>query len=567
MSNSKKKDNTINSIGTPGTLKDTIASVISKELDILEQKSKKYHPDDSNNHNISIQDSVKKIGDEFEITQKQKASGILKFSIPKDKVGQKKATIVDYDQSTKNIPVDQLSDEIKKNKNINKVIIEEINLNDVKRTQIHFDKARPPINQKLVAPDSTESEQIEFTPHEDTPTDSITLEDRINQDFFTAIPSFDKPARLKVYEQFHNNHAKQESKTEIQAPVKSASPEEHTSLANIKNSQAENQKGMITIHQEKVTPETVIFSSVTDKQQNDRENKKEKATFDLNLELPSKKEPKKSTDNFTLNDSSVKRQDGSQEISFSLKQSTPTEVQSDNDQSNNANYFEAHKTEYSRKKELAKKSISSLYYKTKKHNELFKLGTLFYRDLELGLKSFAFTGQDQNCTAQQNTILGLSAYFSYHMKMTSTVFTESFEGSVFKREDKIYEIETIEVGDGLTIQVYTYADLKVIELCELEKISEFSDVSLLEQTLENIIDGHELVFWDLPTPKRMERSNELYFPITRVIDNVSLIIKPNNSKIKELLALKEYFEKYNIQIKGMIMSDSKQSSSKDNNDE
>lgn len=495
MSNTKKKDNSLLQLKSKVSLKDTIADVLSSELQLLEEKSLRYHPKDS------IQENVRKLCDEFELKGEQKATGVIKFSIPSEKVGQKNATVISDNKAPAKVDIDDLPGIINTNKNINKVIIEEINLNDVKRTQLHFDKKNSPINERI------ESKQV------------------------------------------HNDDTTAHSSQQIQTSQEKETITFKSSKISSKDFEKKINDDFMSGNKKVKKTETFLF----DKQSVKNEKKEEAIAEFTDIEVQDKevKNENKSGFNFTLkdNNNNIVIDDKKINVKSKSEKSNVLSFSKSNDSS-----FEASKKEYRRKKDNAAKSIANLYYKTKKHNELFKLGTLFYRDLESGLKSFAFTGQG-DIVPQQSTILGLSAYFSYHMKITTTVFTESFKYSKYNCSDKEIATDEIMVTPDLSIKVNCYQDLRVIEYCELQKIIEFADVNLLEDTLESIIDNNELIFWDLPTPKEMEKATELYFPITRIIDNVSLIVKPNNSKIKSILDLKEYFEKYHIQIKGMIMSD------------
>ncbi len=481
MGNTKKKDNIILDFKSKVSLKDTVADLLSSELQILEERSKSYHKEES------LEDNIKRIGKEFTISKQEKAEGIINFTIPKEKVGQKNATIIQKDQTTRKVPLDELPDIINNNKSIRKVVIEEIGLSDVKRTQLHFEQQRLPVNERLVRQIEAKQEAqiIDISP---TPEKTDEKETAPEGKIVFSKPKAKRSFSSQDFEHLINNDFMDGSQKQ-------------------------------SVIEQTIMPEKTI------------------SEFNFTLKSDQEQVPviEKKTENATDSSSGL----------FLVNQDNATPI---------GNSFKATKTEYQRKKEISTKSISNLYYKTKKHNELFKLGTLFYRDLESGLKSFGFTCQGST-EPQQNTILGLSAYFSYHMKTTTTVFTETFANSVYCVANKEYTEEKILIAPNLSINSFCYQDMRIIEFCELQSIVEFGDTDLLEEGLEKIIDNSELLFWDLPTPHEMEKTNELFFPITRLIDNVSLVVKPNNSKIKDIVHLKEYFEKYHIQIKGMIMSE------------
>ena len=62
--------------------------------------------------------------------------------------------------------------------------------------------------------------------------------------------------------------------------------------------------------------------------------------------------------------------------------------------------------------EIVKKKKNKYFYKVRNHHELFKIGSSFYNDFKMGVKSFAIssTGYPQS---QQNSILGLASFFDH----------------------------------------------------------------------------------------------------------------------------------------------------------
>ena len=96
-------------------------------------------------------DSETHSNDDFELVKSTRANGTLNFNIPKslDERLKKfdndtKITNISVEESgkKKNITTEELRDYISNNKKINKITIEEVKANDVKRMDLHFDQEK-----------------------------------------------------------------------------------------------------------------------------------------------------------------------------------------------------------------------------------------------------------------------------------------------------------------------------------------------------------------------------------------------------------------------------------------
>lgn len=199
------------------------------------------------------------------------------------------------------------------------------------------------------------------------------------------------------------------------------------------------------------------------------------------------------------------------------------------------------------------------YYKAKDHMELFKVGSSFLKDFRNGLKNFSFSSFELQ-EEREKTVFGISSFFNYHSDIKMVIVTSSIRDSFYGKFVKNLEVEEKEVLDeGLKYKVYKAKGFDIIEFAELGKVERRMRLYDFEYFLDDFVDCYDLVLWDLPEVSILDTNKELYFPIIRVLDNVSLIVAGNKTKIKEINELIGYFQRYQIKIKGLLFSQGKSS--------
>jgi len=206
------------------------------------------------------------------------------------------------------------------------------------------------------------------------------------------------------------------------------------------------------------------------------------------------------------------------------------------------------------KKNRQEDDIKELYYRVREHNELFKLGTLFYKDIEYRLKSFAMSSVNAD-PEKEKTILGLAAYFSYHLKNRVTVITTSFHDGYYNSIGKEFNSHNINLYDErLNLIGYSCTGLTIIEFDQLHGLAIKYGSEVYQNIINFLIEDNELIFWDLPKEEVLQEQSELFFPIISKIDNVSIVVKPNISKQSDINNAKDFYDKYHLPIKGLIMA-------------
>lgn len=364
--------------------------------------------------------------------------------------------LVNDKDGDREISKSELSQFINSNKKLNKIVIEEVKVNDVKRTNLIFDK-------------KAEAKKI------DSNINLIQIEKNINKDFFLG------------------------------------SVGDNTNLLGSDFAQAIK----VLKTNKDSTPKEVILT-IAPEVEKPTANKEEEFSF----------------------------------ASLSLKSENLKEVDAEDEE------FEVKNVKVTRHEIRRKnnKSLSKLYYRVKNHIELFKLGDSYLRDFNRGVKSLAF----HSCTnsdERERTVLGVSSFLNYNAKVTVTVITDNLKKSLY--HDHIKELEEIKKSienESVTYTSYVTHGVEFIEFSELCDVMYQLGNTSFEDFIENFIENSDVVLWDLPNLIEMDNKKELFYPVIRSIESVSIIVESNESKYKEITNAKDYFDKYKVPFKGFVIA-------------
>jgi hypothetical protein len=452
----------------------------------------------------------------YDLVESNSSSGAINNErLPQDidQIESTKVQIVS-DKNIETIDAKELKNIILENKKIKKIIIEEIKLGNLSRTQFEVDPIIPPTKKTV--------EQL----------DELLGPKSIKQ---TDLNIINLEAEANIYiKGIHSYKPSTQQRSHLEGITEQQSIEKEISHNAVKKSVE--------------TPGLKFNLSM---------NSEVKSSSKEIVEDIATKEP-----NFTLVNEQYHDIEGIEDSVSAIADEPavtktiyePDEYVKTNTNSGSNRSYKAFQRVYKKRKFEQDQVITDLYYQVEEHNELFKLGTLFYRDMEASLKSFGFSSLAKE-NEKEKTIIGLSAYFSYHMKTTTTVFTRTFKGSYYSKLGKNFIHDDLFVlNDGTTIKGYICQDLVIIEFNELRKVSIKQSANDYEDFIETYIQDNELIIWDLPSMEELQQESELFFPIIRFIDNVSIIIKPNNTKLTKIVQTKDYFTKYHIDIKGLILA-------------
>jgi len=200
------------------------------------------------------------------------------------------------------------------------------------------------------------------------------------------------------------------------------------------------------------------------------------------------------------------------------------------------------------------KSLSKLYYKVKNHIELFKLGDSYLRDFNRGIKSLAFNSFE-NKTEREKTVLGVTSFLNYNAKVTVTVVTDSIEKSLYHSQiNDLEEIKKPILNEDIAYTCYVTQGVEFVEFSELCNVMYQLGNTSFEDFVEYFVENSDVVLWDLPELLEMDNKKELFYPVIRSIESISLIVKSNSSKYKDIYKIKDYFDKYKVPSKGFVLS-------------
>lgn len=211
---------------------------------------------------------------------------------------------------------------------------------------------------------------------------------------------------------------------------------------------------------------------------------------------------------------------------------------------------------YSRHTFIRKRSKvhNGYYYRAKDHMELFKVGSSYMKDFKSGLKNFSFSSYGLR-EEREKTVFGVCSYFNYHEDIDILIITSDFFNSFFHHYVGHYEENYRSFcNEEFQLLFRLGKGFDIVDFENLKKAEKDIRHVDFESYLDELLSSYDLVLWDLPEISILDSTKEVYFPIVRNLDNVSLIVGANVTKSIEIHNLLEYFKKYQVNIKGLLFS-------------
>lgn len=200
------------------------------------------------------------------------------------------------------------------------------------------------------------------------------------------------------------------------------------------------------------------------------------------------------------------------------------------------------------------RSNKSYYYKAKDHMELYKVGSSYLKDFKAGLKSFSFSSSGI-AYDREKTVFGICSFFNYHEDLNICILTADLMKTFYNEICDDFEEKNMQVFDeDLSLNVYKAKGFDLIQYKDLKKVERKIKDYDFETFIDYLTDRYDLLFWDLPELSVLDSNKELYFPIIRTLDNVSLVVKKDVSKISEIGSMVSYYNRYQVDIKGLLYS-------------
>lgn len=202
-------------------------------------------------------------------------------------------------------------------------------------------------------------------------------------------------------------------------------------------------------------------------------------------------------------------------------------------------------------------SHNGYYYKAVDHVELFKTGTSYLEDFKNGVRSFAFSSLGLS-ESRQKSIFGICSFFNYHTEVKTLIVAEDFKKSFFSFYVKDLKPKSKPIyKDGATYQIFSGPGFDVLDFYEIKRIYSKVPHYDYEEFLRELTNLYDLVLWDLPELEILDANKEIYFPVIRMLDNVSLIVKGKETNIYQIRELADYYSKYQVDIKGVLFDSKK----------
>ena len=197
-----------------------------------------------------------------------------------------------------------------------------------------------------------------------------------------------------------------------------------------------------------------------------------------------------------------------------------------------------------------REKLSKFFYSVSNHQELFRIGESFFRDYKKGIKSFAISSTGYQ-TSQQTTILGIASFFDHSEELRIAIVSDSLRDGAFKDLLHVSEqVKFTEAAREVTIQRF-YNHFDFVDLDELVKIND--DAPEFEHFLECLLKNYDAVFWNVPELHKLQGGFSPYFQIIKRFESLSIIVSRAVSSGKQVDEIKNFFEGYGINLKGLLL--------------
>ncbi|MGB0452298.1 MAG: hypothetical protein ACPGJV_01185 [Bacteriovoracaceae bacterium] len=209
-----------------------------------------------------------------------------------------------------------------------------------------------------------------------------------------------------------------------------------------------------------------------------------------------------------------------------------------------------------------KKKSNKFFYKVRNHHELFKIGVSFFKDYQMGVKSFAIssTGYPQS---QQNSILGLASFFDHKSDARIGIISDSIDEGVFQKVVKKSSESQLLLSNNVPFQTHTFHQHfdflnldKILDLVQDEEIAGYDEI------IDEMFDYYDVVFWDVPDLLKIKNDSERYFPFIMKVDSLSIIAAMAISNSKDIDKIVQFFQGYGISLKGLLFDSPTENQSK-----
>ena len=108
--------------------------------------------------------------------------------------------------------------------------------------------------------------------------------------------------------------------------------------------------------------------------------------------------------------------------------------------------------------------------------------------------------------------------------------------------------------ESFQYEYYSSDGIDIVEIKELRNIFHHIEHFAFNDFLQLLCERADITLWDLPEIKKLDRDKEMYFPMTMVVESVSLVVSTEETRLEDIEKMLDYYDKYNVKVKGIIFS-------------
>lgn len=193
--------------------------------------------------------------------------------------------------------------------------------------------------------------------------------------------------------------------------------------------------------------------------------------------------------------------------------------------------------------------IYQRFFKIKNNSEVFKIGKSFLSDYSSGMKCFGFSS-DGSSESLVKAQYGIASFFNFysHMKVLIVASKEEIEEwqklCSFDEPKEVYD-KTLEIN-------YLVWETEGISLIEYSSVQSKTD-SFAYDFMDRLVVNSDVTLCSFPNVKELESNIGIYFQVLQRVDNLSLVLRKEMSKLKQVRKLVDNFVNYKVKIKGVII--------------
>ncbi|RPJ74808.1 MAG: hypothetical protein EHM20_09985 [Alphaproteobacteria bacterium] len=198
--------------------------------------------------------------------------------------------------------------------------------------------------------------------------------------------------------------------------------------------------------------------------------------------------------------------------------------------------------------------LAGYFYKIANHEELFKIGRGFLKEVENGVGSFAFTSTGYK-NSQQRTILGLCCFFDQNANYKIAIISDHLTQGVFGDLVDSSSLNSYPVGNGQDVVNYKsfHHHFDFIDYSEFIKFYEnHLYTKSFDEEVAKILKNYDIVLWDVPEMEKVKEHPHFHYRISHFYESMTVIISQYASTGKHIESIKNFFSNYNINLNKVL---------------